>query len=204
MQNKKRKEQRMKTIMSGVMAVVVVFSAAMAKAQGPGVKNEGSGSQTPAGVSEINSIVPDISLADLKQAIAGKAVTLLDCNGSKSYANGHIPGAIDFDGAKANLAKRMPSDKAALVVAYCGGPKCLAYKPGAEAAIKPGYTNVKHFSEGISGWKDAGEKCETAALCPKCGHIKGSDVCCKADAPKCDHCGMAKGSPGCCKASRTK
>jgi len=102
--------------------------------------------------------VPDISLADLKQAIEDKAIVLLDCNGSKSYANGHIPGALDFEGAKVDFAKLLPKDKTALVVAYCGGPKCMAYKAGAEAATKLGYTNVKHFSGGISGWKKAGAK----------------------------------------------
>ena len=194
----------MKTILSGVMAAVLAFSTAMAMAQGSGTTNENSGSATVAGASEINVVAPDISLADLKQAMADKAVVLLDCNGSKSYANGHIPGAIDFEGTKADIAKRMPTDKTALVVAYCGGPKCLAYKAGADAATKLGYTNVKHFSGGISGWKDAGEKCEMAALCPKFGQIKGSDVCCKADTPKCDQCGMAKGSPGCCAIPKAK
>ena len=89
----------MKTIVSGVMAAVLTFSTAMA--QGAETKNESSGSAVAAGVPEIKIVVPDISLVDLKQAIADKAVTLLDCNGSKSYANGHIPGAIDFEGAKA-------------------------------------------------------------------------------------------------------
>lgn len=194
----------MKTIVCGVMTAVLAFSTSIAMAQGTGARNEVSGSTTAVGAPEIKTVVPDISLVDLKQAIADKAVTLLDCNGSKSYANGHMPGAMDFEGAKADLAKRMPTDKAALVVAYCGGPKCLAYKAGADAATKLGYTNVKHFSGGISGWKDAGEKCATAALCPKCGQIKGSDVCCKADAPKCDQCGMAKGSPGCCAIHKAK
>ena len=152
----------MKKIICGVMAAGLAFSAAMAMAQGSETKNEGSGSAM-ATISPTKIVVPDISLADLKQAMADKAVTLLDCNGSKSYANGHIPGAIDFEGAKADLAKKLPSDKASLVVAYCGGPKCLAFQTGAAAATKLGYTNVKHFSGGISGWKEAGEKCETAA-----------------------------------------
>ena len=39
---------------------------------------------------------PDISLPDLKTAITAKKVTLLDVNGPVSYANGHIPGAIDY------------------------------------------------------------------------------------------------------------
>lgn len=194
----------MKMILCGIMAATLAFSIAMGMAQGAENKNGGSESTIAAGALEAKIVVPDISLADLKQAIADKVVTLLDCNGSKSYANGHIPGAIDFEGAKVDLAKRMPTDKTGLVVAYCGGPKCFAYKAGVDAATKLGYTNVKHFSEGISGWKEAGEKCETSGLCPKCGQIKESTVCCKADAPICNKCGMAKGSPGCCAVVKAK
>jgi len=194
----------MKTIVYGVLVTALVFSTGTAMGMGSGAKHQGFGSKAMAGESESKISVPDISLADLKQAVADKTVVLLDCNGTKCYACGHIPGAIDFETAKADIAKVLPADKSALVVAYCGGPKCMAYKAGSEAATKLGYTNVKHFSGGISGWKDAGEKCEAAALCPKCGQIKGSDVCCKADARKCDKCGMAKGSPGCCNAQKAK
>lgn len=192
----------MKTILYGMMTAVLAFATGTAMAQGSGAKLAAAGPKPVAGVSETQAGASDISLADLKQAIADKAIVLLDCNGSTSYAAGHIPGAVDFEGAKADLGKTLPTDKAALVVAYCGGPKCMAYRAGAEAATKLGYTNVKHFSGGISGWKNAGETTEAAVLCPKCGQIKGSDVCCKADTPKCDHCGMAKGSPGCCAKSK--
>jgi rhodanese-related sulfurtransferase len=193
----------MKTIRCGVMAVLAGLTG-IAMAQGAETTSEGSVGKAATVAAETKINVPDISLADLKRAMADKVVTLLDCNGSKSYASGHIPGAIDYEGATADLAKRLPNDKAALVVAYCGGPKCLAYKAGAEAAIKLGYTNVKHFSGGISGWKEAGATVETAALCPMCGQIKGCDVCCKADAPKCGTCSMAKGSPGCCVVAKGK
>ena len=159
----------MKTILCGVMTLALAFSSGLLMAQ---TADTGAG-QAKAGV-------PDISLADLKKAIADKTVTLLDCNGSESYAKGHIPGAINFETAQAALADKLPKEKAALVVAYCGGPKCLAYKAGAEAATQLGYTNVKHFSGGIKGWKEAAEKTETADLCPKCGQAKGSDDCCKA------------------------
>lgn len=193
---------RSRTWRNVAVMMTVVVGAFMAQTAGAGCG--GCGAKHAAGGTEKASVAPDISLADLKQAMADKAVVLLDCNGSKSYANGHIPGAVDFEGAAADLAKGLPVDKAALVVAYCGGPKCMAYKAGADAATKLGYTNVKHFSGGIAGWKEAGEETETAALCPKCGQIKGSAVCCKADAPKCGHCGMAKGSPGCCAAPKAK
>lgn len=106
--------------------------------------------------------VADISLEDLKKAITDKKVVLLDCNGSDSYKAGHIPGALDFNTVKGELDKSLPTDKAALIVAYCGSEKCPAYKAGAEAAIKLGYTNVKHFAGGKAGWEKAGEKFETA------------------------------------------
>lgn len=101
---------------------------------------------------------PDISVTELKTAIAEKKVTVLDVNGSDSYAKGHIPGAVDFRANKADIAKHLPADKGALVVAYCGGPSCGAYAAAAKAAKELGYTNVKHLSAGISGWKEAGEK----------------------------------------------
>jgi rhodanese-related sulfurtransferase len=36
----------------------------------------------------------------------------------------------------------------------------MAYQAAAKAAKKLGYTNIKHLSAGISGWKEAGEKTE--------------------------------------------
>ena len=103
---------------------------------------------------------PDISFADLKADIAAKKVTLLDVNGPVSYANGHIPGAIDFTAHTADLSKVLPKDKNSLIVAYCGNEHCGAYARAAEAAQKLGYTNVQHFKPGIAGWKAANEPTE--------------------------------------------
>jgi len=105
---------------------------------------------------------PDISIGDLKKAIAEKKVVVIDVNGTETYKSGHIPGAIDFEASKEKLTEALPKDKSTLVVAYCGGPKCNAYTAAAKAATKAGYTNVKHLSVGISGWTDAGEKTEKA------------------------------------------
>jgi rhodanese-related sulfurtransferase len=103
---------------------------------------------------------PDISHDELKSAIAAKKVTLLDVNGSETYAKGHIPGAMDFTKVKAELAAKLPKDKGALIVAYCANEACSAYQQGATAAKELGYTNVKHYAKGIMGWKDSGEKTE--------------------------------------------
>jgi rhodanese-related sulfurtransferase len=104
--------------------------------------------------------IADINHNDLKKALVEGKVTLIDVNGSDSYKQGHIPGAIDFESQKADLAKLLPKDKAALVVAYCGSSYCSAYKYGAQAALDLGYTNVLHYKEGLAGWKAKNEKLE--------------------------------------------
>ena len=103
---------------------------------------------------------PDISVTEVKALAESKKAVIIDVNGSKSYANGRIPGALDYAAIKNNLIEALPKDKNTLIVAYCGGPKCKAYQDAANAAQKLGYKNIKHMSAGISGWKDAGQKLE--------------------------------------------
>jgi rhodanese-related sulfurtransferase len=103
---------------------------------------------------------PDISITELKEAIAAKKAVVIDVNGDTSYKNGHVPSALNFAAIKENLAASLPKEKDALVVAYCGGPSCNAYTAAANAAQKLGYTNIKHLSAGISGWLQANEKTE--------------------------------------------
>jgi rhodanese-related sulfurtransferase len=102
----------------------------------------------------------DISLADLKAAMASKNVTIIDVNGSERYAKGHIPGAIDYMTHVNDLAKLLPSNKSSLIVAYCGNEHCGAYALAAQAASKLGYTNVEHFKPGIAGWEAANQPTE--------------------------------------------
>lgn len=102
--------------------------------------------------------VENISIEDLKKAIAEKKVVLLDCNGDESFAKGHIPTAINCKAA--DFESKLPADKAALVVAYCGSEKCTAWKGGASKLSKLGYTNVKHFSGGLKGWTEGGGSLE--------------------------------------------
>jgi len=107
-----------------------------------------------------NDAFPDISIPDLKAAIAENKVTLLDANGTASWREGHIPGALDFQASKGKLSELLPTDKNALIVAYCGGPMCHAYQAAATAARELGYSNIRHLSAGIKGWRQANEKTE--------------------------------------------
>ena len=99
---------------------------------------------------------PDISIKELQKAIKDGKVAVIDVNGAGSYKKGHIPTAISFAANGKALAKHLPKDKSTLVVAYCGGPGCCAYKRGASAAAKRGYKIVKQLSAGSSGWKRSG------------------------------------------------
>jgi rhodanese-related sulfurtransferase len=116
---------------------------------------------------------PRISHEDLKAALASKSITLLDCNGSESYAQGHIPGAVNFETVKKDLAAKLPADHKALIVAYCGGEKCGAWRAAAEAADALGYTDIRCYSAGIKGWKSAGESVETVQNSPSAPPVCG-------------------------------
>jgi rhodanese-related sulfurtransferase len=104
---------------------------------------------------------PAISHDDLASAIAEKSVTVIDVNGTKSYTKGRIPGAIDYQASKEDLASLLPEDKDSLIVAYCTNEACRAYKMAAKAAVALGYTNVSHYPGGIQGWKKSGADVET-------------------------------------------
>jgi rhodanese-related sulfurtransferase len=104
---------------------------------------------------------PDVSVKEVKALAESKKAVIIDVNGSESFKKGRVPGALNFEAIQAKLASTLPADKDTLIVAYCGNPKCSAYKQAADAAAKLGYKNVKHMSAGIAGWKEAGEKVET-------------------------------------------
>src|SRR5215510_7021262 len=106
---------------------------------------------------------PDISISEVKTLTETKKATIIDVNGTESYNKGHVPGALDFAAIKDKFVESLPKDKNALIVAYCGNPKCKAYHAAAKKAEELGYKNIKHMSAGIQGWKDAGQKMEKAS-----------------------------------------
>jgi rhodanese-related sulfurtransferase len=103
---------------------------------------------------------PEVSLEEFTKLVSGKGATIIDANDTAMFKSGHVPGAISFASSAEKLAQVLPADKSALIVAYCGGPRCTAWEDAAAAAKKLGYTNIKHFKGGISGWKSAGQKVE--------------------------------------------
>jgi rhodanese-related sulfurtransferase len=105
----------------------------------------------------------DISINDVNKLAESKSAVIIDVNGDDSFKAGHVPSALNFAAIKDTLGTSLPKKKDALIIAYCGNPKCGAYLKAAKAAEKLGYTNIKHMSAGISGWKEAGMKTQSGS-----------------------------------------
>lgn len=95
-----------------------------------------------------------VSKADLQKIVEKKSAFIIDVNGTESFKKSHVPGAVHFAAMKKSFASSLPADKSAEIIAYCGGPMCSAWLEAAEKACNLGYTNIKHFKEGISGWNN--------------------------------------------------
>jgi len=104
--------------------------------------------------------IPDISIAELKTAIAEKKVTVIDVERRLLLCQGPRP---DRDQLRRGQGPTLPpscpptrrADRRLL-----RWPSCSAYTKAANAAKELGYTNIKHLSAGISGWLQAGEATE--------------------------------------------
>ena len=101
---------------------------------------------------------PEVTLDEVKTLVSSKGATFLDANSKDMYKKAHIPGAVNFAENEAKLATVLPSDKNALIVAYCGGPRCTAWEEAAAKVKELGYTNIKHFKGGITVWQESTQK----------------------------------------------
>lgn len=155
---------RFKILSTLTLAVAFAVGSALSGENcGPGHKQLKAGSEVEkstieagAAKKDYRAIYPEIKREDLVKAITGKSVFLVDANGMDSYAEAHIPGAVGFDKVKGGFSQALPSDKASLIVAYCGGPKCEAWCKAADRLETMGYTNIRHYKGGIKEWKQAG------------------------------------------------
>jgi rhodanese-related sulfurtransferase len=104
----------------------------------------------------------DISPNDVLAAANAKSTVIIDANSPDSYKAGHVPGALSWAAIKADPAASLPTDKNALIIAYCGNPHCGAYLQAAKTLQKLGYTNIQHMAAGIDGWNEAKMPTEAA------------------------------------------
>jgi len=96
-----------------------------------------------------------VSTAFIKKLIDDKATyALVDARPKRVADKGMIPTAInisdtDFD----KNVDKLPADKAALLIYYCGGLECVLSDKSADKARKLGYTNVVTYPPGYPEWE---------------------------------------------------
>jgi rhodanese-related sulfurtransferase len=98
-------------------------------------------------------VYADVTYEELVTAVRDKKAIVIDANGTESYEKMHVTGAINFKDDK-GLQKALPRDRNALIIAYCGGPKCAAWTSVADYVSKAGYTNIRHYSGGLKEWAE--------------------------------------------------
>lgn len=86
------------------------------------------------------------------EAAMSAGAMLVDSRGPKSFAKGHIAGAVNVPYKDEAAHSALPADKATAVIFYCSGPVCSASTKGAEKAIAMGYSNVKEYRGGYPDW----------------------------------------------------
>lgn len=85
----------------------------------------------------------------------GQPYHLLDARPGKRFGAAHIPGARSAFPKDPSFLGKLPEDKSALVIFYCGGPTCPFTGHSVKIAMDAGYTNLRGFQAGLPGWKKA-------------------------------------------------
>jgi rhodanese-related sulfurtransferase len=85
----------------------------------------------------------------------GQPYHLFDARPGKRFGAAHVPGAQSAFPKDADFLDRLPADRGALLVFYCGGPTCPYTGVAIDKAKAAGYTNLKGFQAGLPGWKKA-------------------------------------------------
>ncbi|MGH8185426.1 MAG: rhodanese-like domain-containing protein [Steroidobacteraceae bacterium] len=92
-----------------------------------------------------------ISPGDLHELVKNQAVTAIDVNSPRSYAQAHVPGALNLDPMSYGGAD-LPADKDAALVFYCSNFMCRKAPNAARRARVMGYSKSLVMSVGIKGW----------------------------------------------------
>ncbi len=99
----------------------------------------------------------------VKAALAAGTATVIDARPTRTVkSTGIIPAAINIpDTFFDKMTDKLPQDKSAELIFYCGGYKCPLSPKSAAKAKDLGYTNVKVYQAGYPDWTEtfgAGEQ----------------------------------------------
>jgi len=85
----------------------------------------------------------------------GQPYHLFDARPGKRFGGGHVPGAKSAFPKDKDFLSKLPADRNALLVFYCGGPTCPYTSVAVKKAQAAGYANLRGFQAGLPGWKKA-------------------------------------------------
>ena len=85
----------------------------------------------------------------------GQPYYLFDARPGKRFGGGHVPGAQSAFPEDEDFLSKLPTDKSALLVFYCGGPTCPYTGVAVEKSKAAGYDDIRGFQAGLPGWKKA-------------------------------------------------
>ena len=98
---------------------------------------------------------------DLNEAIQnGEQIVVIDARSPEAFAEGHIPGAVNFPHRNMTQNSTAALDREALYVTYCDGIGCNASTKGALNMARLGF-RVKELMGGLDWWKRDGYPTET-------------------------------------------
>jgi rhodanese-related sulfurtransferase len=99
---------------------------------------------------------------DLNEMLrSGENVVIIDARSEASYAQEHLPQAVNFPYRKMNVESTRNLDRSAVYITYCDGIGCNASTKGALKLAELGFT-VKELLGGLDWWKRDGFATEQA------------------------------------------
>jgi rhodanese-related sulfurtransferase len=148
--------------MRTVLFASAIALAALAACSKDASSSSGSSRASEAVTSDRIVDVAAVTIDQLDTMLTTGGAQPIDANGNGTRKKlGVIPGAVLLSDSETYDIKELPADKAKPLVFYCANTSCGASHDAAHKAIASGYTNVKVFPEGISGWVKAGKKTQS-------------------------------------------
>jgi len=106
----------------------------------------------------VNPIVEDVSLAELKRGLADGTILLVDCREPNEWADARIPGAT-LNALSVFDVAALPEANGKRVVIHCrSGRRSITALHLAQTGGRPDITT--HFGGGMLAWQAAGEPVE--------------------------------------------
>lgn len=106
-----------------------------------------------------------ITRDELRRAIEGGEVVVVETLGPAYYADAHLPGAINIPHTEVEaLAPALLPDRGAAIVTYCSNAACQNSSVAQARLIGMGYTDVRKYAGGKQDWQQAGLSLEGAGV----------------------------------------